>query len=61
MKMAWGVTTTLVSSKRKERHPMPQHQYASRIAQALSQIKDEDEVWGEITTAMQLQLKDLLN
>lgn len=39
---------------------MPQHRYASRIAQALSQIKDEDEVWGEITTAMQLQLKDLL-
>jgi putative transposase len=38
---------------------MPHH-YAGRIAQALSQIKDEDEIWGEITVAMQAQLKDLL-
>lgn len=36
------------------------HRYADRIAQALSQIKDEDEVWGEVTAAMQERLKDLL-
>jgi putative transposase len=38
---------------------MPQR-YADRIARALSEIKDEDEVWGEITAAMQRKLKDLL-
>jgi len=36
------------------------HRYADRIAHALSQIKDEDEVWGEITAAMQSKLKELL-
>jgi hypothetical protein len=36
------------------------HRYADRIAQALSQIKDEEEVWGEITVAMQRQIEDLL-
>jgi len=38
---------------------MPQR-YTDRVAQALSQIKDEEEVWGESTAAMQRKLKDLL-
>lgn len=38
---------------------MPE-QYRDRIAQALSQMKDEDEIWGEITAEMQERLKELL-
>jgi hypothetical protein len=36
------------------------HPYGNTVAQALSQIKDEDEIWGEITTEMQARLKELL-
>jgi transposase-like protein len=37
---------------------MPTH--TDRIAQALAQIKDEDEIWGKITRQMQAELKELL-
>jgi putative transposase len=59
MKKAWGVTTNPVSARERSAHPMP-HRYADRIAQALSEIKGEEEVWGEITAAMQMKIKDLL-
>lgn len=39
---------------------MPADAYRDKIAQALSQIKDEDQVWGEITAEMQSKLKELL-
>ncbi len=39
---------------------MPTHPYSHNVAQALSQIKDEDEIWGEITAELSRQLKELL-
>jgi putative transposase len=36
------------------------HRYADKVAQALSKIKGEDELWGEVTAEMRQQLKNLL-
>jgi len=39
---------------------MPEDLCTDKLAQALAQIKDEDQIWGEITAQMQAKLKALL-